>query len=128
MKTVALLVISMVLVIGTPDARSQSDPVFDAKGFQQDRDYFSRAPFEHIDMLSGGLVLTFTDLTLPGNAGFNLTFQRTYNSKPPGSWTFGIAGVPLSVVNPDGPPNPYPPNAPPGFGFPIVFGEDGSEH
>ena len=47
-------------------------------------------------------MLTFSDLVLPGNAGRELRFQRTYNSKT-GAWTFGIAGVPLHIVNP-----PYP--------------------
>jgi hypothetical protein len=38
-------------------------------------------PFEHIDALTGSLVLTFTDLVLPGNGGHNFVWQRTYNSK-----------------------------------------------
>src|SRR5262249_20738315 len=62
------------------------------------RDYFSQLPFEHIDTLAGGLTLTFTDLVLPGNAGFDLKFQRSYNSKNH-QWTFGIAGVPMYVTN-----------------------------
>ncbi len=41
-------------------AAAQDHPILDAAGFQQNRDYFSQAPFENIDTLSGGLVLTFT--------------------------------------------------------------------
>jgi hypothetical protein len=50
---------------------SQGAPeVFNAWGFDQNRDYFSELPFEHIDPMTGNLLLTFTDLVLPGNAGF----------------------------------------------------------
>lgn len=79
--------------------QSSDHPALDAKGFQQHRDYFSEMPFENIDTLSGGLVLTFTDLVLPGNAGRELRFQRTYNSKN-GAWYFGIVGIPLRITNP----------------------------
>jgi YD repeat-containing protein len=58
-----------------------ADPTFDAKGFKAERAFFSQLPFEHIDPLTGNLLLTFTDLVLPGNAGFDLRIQRTYNSK-----------------------------------------------
>ena len=74
----------------------QDHPGLDAPGFQKNRDYFSEMPFENIDTLSGSLVLTFTDLVLPGNAGRELKFQRTYNSKG-GTWTFGVVGVPLRI-------------------------------
>ena len=58
-----------------------ADEVFDARGFNPHRDTFSQLPFEHIDPVTGNLLLTFTDLALPGNAGFDLKIQRTYNSK-----------------------------------------------
>ena len=97
----------VVLLWSTP-ASAQDDAIFDAKGFQQNRDYFSQQPFEHIDTLGGGLILTFTDLVLPGNAGRDVRFQRSYNSK--GGWTFGIAGLPMYVREFDWPlPNPIPP-------------------
>jgi YD repeat-containing protein len=37
-------------------------------------------PFEHVNPLSGNLVVTATDLVLPGNAGFDLAITRVYNS------------------------------------------------
>ena len=37
-----------------------SDPTFDAKGFQKGRDTFSALPFEHVDAVSGNLILTFS--------------------------------------------------------------------
>src|SRR5438067_1966002 len=58
-----------------------SDPIFDAKGFNPNREFVSELPFEHIDPMTGNLLLTYTDLSLPGNAGFDLKIQRTYNSK-----------------------------------------------
>ena len=96
---VCLLVIGTAVLPwqGTRADETASDPVFDAKGFQQARDYFSPLPFENVDTTSGNLVLTFTDFILPGNAGFDLRLTRTYNSKN-SSWSIGIAGVPLSVA------------------------------
>ena len=91
-----LACLSIVTTLFAADAWAQNDPVFDAKGFQQNHDYFSALPFEHVDTVTGGLVLTFTDLVLPGNAGRDLRFQRSYNSKG-GQWTFGIAGLVLQV-------------------------------
>lgn len=42
-------------------AAAQSDPIFTAVRFQQNHDYFSAVPGEHIDSHTGALVLTFTD-------------------------------------------------------------------
>jgi YD repeat-containing protein len=84
-----------------------SDPTFDASGFQKGRDTFSQLPFEHVDTLTGNLILTFTDVALPGNAGLDLRFQRTYNSKS-GLWTFGLAGVPMRILNADEITHPFP--------------------
>jgi len=58
-----------------------ADPLLDARGFNRYRDSQSLLPWEHVDPFTGNLLLTFTDLELPGNAGFNLRIQRTYNSK-----------------------------------------------
>jgi len=60
------------------------DPVFDATGLQENRDYISQEPFEHIDTVTGSLVLSFTDLVLPGNAARDLRFTRTGNRKTTG--------------------------------------------
>ncbi len=88
--------VAILLATHASVASAQGDPVFDAAGFQQNRDYFSGAPFEHVDTVTGNLILTFTDLVLPGNGGSELRFQRTFNAKNDGhsDWTFGIAGVP----------------------------------
>ncbi len=63
-----------------------ADELFDARGFVQNRAYFGQAPLEHVDPATGSLILTFTDLVLPGNAGFDLRIQRTYNSKVYRNW------------------------------------------
>jgi hypothetical protein len=70
-----------------------------AAGIQTDRDYLSLMPFERFDTMSGALVLQFTDLVLPGNAGRELRFQRTYSSKSQ-SWTIGVAGLATGIDEP----------------------------
>jgi YD repeat-containing protein len=71
-----------------------------ATGVQAGRDYFSGAPHERIDPLSGSLILQFTDLVLPGNGGWDLRFQRTYNLKGAHPWSFGLAGMVMFVIDP----------------------------
>jgi hypothetical protein len=83
-----------VLVIAAARVAGAQDAVFDASGFHQNREYFTQAPFEHVDTVTGNLILTFTDLAISGSGGTELRFQRTYNSKQGGGWTFGLAGVP----------------------------------
>jgi hypothetical protein len=50
-------------------AQTPQQQALDTIGFQRDRSYFSPEPWEHYDTVSGNVMLTFTDLTLPGNAG-----------------------------------------------------------
>jgi YD repeat-containing protein len=101
------------------------DPVFSASGLMKDRDYFSDIDFEHIDTLNGNLVMTFTDLLLPGQAGMDLRFQRTFNSNVGDNrtpeWRFGIAGVPMTIEYPDGP------TIDAAF-FPTIVMADGARH
>jgi YD repeat-containing protein len=68
-------------LIAAASAARAADPVIDNRGFAQNREMVSELPFEHVDPMTGNLLLTFTDLVLPGNAGFDLRIQRTYNSK-----------------------------------------------
>jgi YD repeat-containing protein len=125
----------LLMVLGTSTiAHAQADPVLDAKGFQQNRGYVSDFEFEHIDPFSGSLLLTFTDVSLPGNAGMDLRFERVHNSKSYGltsSWTFGIAGVPMfisqaEVVDFRGVPLALQP--PPEQGLPVFYTSDGARH
>ncbi len=83
------------LMFGTLRAHAQTfDPVYDAAGPGSGRTMLSLLPFEHVDAVTGNVFLSFTDLSLPGPAGFDLNFVRTYNSAD-GKWRFGLAGVPL---------------------------------
>jgi YD repeat-containing protein len=122
------------LLLAAPSLRAAPHPVLDAKGFQPTRDLVNELPFEHIDPMTGNLLLTFTDLVLPGNAGFDLRIQRTYNSKIyetysniPGGNTFGEdswAGIGWilhfgRVLNAGHPTNPGPLEMPDGSQHPL---------
>jgi hypothetical protein len=99
---VSWVVSALILCATSPAFAQQNHPILDAPGFQPNRDYFSEQSFEHIDTLGGALILTFTDLVLPGDAGRELRFQRTYNSKT-GSWKFGVAGLAVRISDPNRP-------------------------
>ena len=73
------LAVYSILAVGV-DAQEIPE-IFSAWGFDQNRDYFSPLPYEHVDPMTGNLLLTHTDLVLPGYGGFDLRIQRTYNSK-----------------------------------------------
>jgi YD repeat-containing protein len=103
-RLVALVILLTCVARGT----YAQDDVFNAPGLQQGHGSLSEFPFEHIDTFTGSVILTFTDLALPGNAGHDLVWQRTYNTKPdpsgagwttPMGWTFGIAGAVMSIVD-----------------------------
>ena len=55
--------------------------IYDAPGLHPHRETLSSIPNEHIDPFTGGLILSFEDIRLPGNGGLDLVIQRTYNSK-----------------------------------------------
>jgi len=122
----SLLVCSLVFVaVGRVVAQSSLDPVFDAKGLQPNRVYVSELPIEHFDPVTGSMVITFTDLVLPGNGGRDLRFQRTYNSKgnsDVGSWIFGLEGIVLATG--DG----YWPDRLDNDPGPTLYTSDGGEH
>ncbi len=101
----------MLAVIGSfagsiAETEAQTTPPTADTGFQPNRDYLALLPWESIDTVSGNVVLTFTDLELPGNGGRSLRFQRIFNNMLPGigatHWTFGIAGVPMRLVQSSG--------------------------
>ncbi len=69
-------VLTVVLVASHANAQSP----FGAGGAKGNRGLDSAVPSEAVDPMSGTLSVVATDLTLPGNAGFNLTVQRIYSS------------------------------------------------
>jgi hypothetical protein len=105
----ALSVVFLSLIATAAFAQSAAVEAFNAMGFQKNRNYFSPEPYEHYDTVSGNVLLTFTDLTLPGNAGRSLQFQRTYNNQRIGGaqggqlprWSFGLAGMVMHIVEAD---------------------------
>lgn len=52
-RLLAAIAIAASFLVCPQFAFSQNHPGLDAPGFQQNRDYFSQMPFEHIDTLSG---------------------------------------------------------------------------
>jgi hypothetical protein len=84
-----------------------------SKGYVADHNWFSPFDWEHFDAVSGNIMLTFTDLTLPGNAGRQLRFTRIFNSNgvspfDTSRWTFGLAGIVMKVVEKnEDPPNNF---------------------
>ena len=82
-------------------------------GFQPNRDYLSLLPWESIDTGSNNIILTSTDLALPANGGRELRFDRVFTNQLPDDaaphWRFGIAGVPMRVVERPLPTRPLPP-------------------
>ena len=123
-----LLFVCLAMMLSVPVAgRQEATPSFEPLALQPQRAYFSQFPFESIDMVNGNLILTFTDLVLPGNAGMDLVIQRTFNrNRHPGIglWSFGIAGIPMQVVNPDAPW----PDGDPERATPLLLMADGGEH
>jgi hypothetical protein len=61
-------------------AAAQTTP-FQADGFAGPHPTSSAAPEEHVDPLSGNVLVAATDLVLPGNAGLDLAVQRFYSSQ-----------------------------------------------
>ena len=99
----ALTVGIVILIANAAFAQSPAVEAFNAMGFQKNRNYFSPEPYEHYDSISGNVLLTFIDLTLPGNAGRSLQFQRTFNNQRSTAygqttrWTFGLAGMVMRI-------------------------------
>lgn len=72
-----------------------SDINYSQTGFRKNRTYIQYSPQEFVNVFSGNVILTHTDIELPGNGGLDLKIQRTYNSKIYSKLTetkFGING------------------------------------
>src|SRR5262249_2302262 len=85
------LSLTLVLTCGVSTFRVEAQPnpvwsydptsMYDQKGVDMPRGFAVGAPNELVDPFSGNLVLSHTDLHLPGLAGLDLILQRVYNSK-----------------------------------------------
>ena len=114
--------------LAAPAASGQSTDASDLKalGHVPTHGTFSQFPWESVDTLTGNVVLSFTDLVLPGNAGFHLAIQRTWNANelPATGWRWGVGptlhvtGVsydPSTLTLPDGAVLTLVPTAEPGI-------------
>jgi len=107
------LLVALGLVLGAALSAGAQSPIEEpfTNGFKSGRSYFSPEPWESYDPVSGNVLLTFTDLVLPGNAGRALSIQRTFNNQVSGDaaqvsrWTFGFPGIVMRVIEKPVPPN-----------------------
>lgn len=60
--------------------KSQLPDVYSEPGLNPFRDQVSEAVAENVDPFSGALTLVHTDLVIPGDGGFDIKIQRSYNS------------------------------------------------
>jgi hypothetical protein len=81
------------LTLLSAERASCQDPVYDASGAPYGRGLYAPLPFESIDTVTGNPLLSFTDLSLPGNGSLSLRIVRTYDSRE-GAWRIRFAGVP----------------------------------
>ncbi len=130
----SILFVALAVLLPWP-ANAQSD-LSNTLGLQQDRNYFSPEGFEHLDTLSTNVVLTFVDLSLPGNGGRSLQFQRSYNNainvdNQATRWSFGIAGMVMRVIERDPIPLAMTLNDDPAYltGYaPVLVAADGARY
>ncbi|MET0214881.1 MAG: hypothetical protein ABW292_17855, partial [Vicinamibacterales bacterium] len=97
--------LTTVVALGPVTAANAQGTAPNEPGFQPNRDYLALLPWESIDTSNNNVILTFTDLVLPGNRGRELRFERMFSNvvapaeQPAGpQWRFGIAGVPMRVI------------------------------
>jgi hypothetical protein len=83
-----LLFLPIVLAVGgSASVVLGQEPAVNNSGIGRGHGTLSLAPWEQIDLFTGNVLLTFTDIDLPGNGGFNLTIRRVMDVKAyGGSW------------------------------------------
>jgi YD repeat-containing protein len=108
-RRLVVAIVALLLPRMVSAQQMSADDLLKSGGLYHDRNYFSTESWEHFDIASGNLLLTFTDLELPGNAGRALRFQRVYNNNGPqstrGTWSFGIAGMAMFITDTTLPPH-----------------------
>ena len=81
----SLALLTSLLLASTSDlvvpAQAAAQSLFGDSGFSSSHGSYSSVPYEHVDPLSGNLIVVVNDLSLPGNAGLDLSVTRSYNSK-----------------------------------------------
>src|SRR5215470_9309570 len=132
----ACVLATIVTLVGTPGALAQDPPnLLHSGGFAADHNWFSPFDWEHFDAVTGNIMLTFTDLVLPGNAGRQLQIGRVFNSNHNGvarsQWQFGFPGMVMSITEKSDPPdNTYFHDDISSITYytPIFFMADGAQH
>ncbi|MEW6365916.1 MAG: RHS repeat-associated core domain-containing protein [Acidobacteriota bacterium] len=79
MLRVGLAVLSITCLSGAPGFAQSG--VFDQIGINGEHGFHGALAEENVDLLTGNLTLSYTDVYLPGPLGFDLAIHRAYNSK-----------------------------------------------
>lgn len=74
------LTLSTVALSATAQTGGKLPDFYKEPGLQPNRDFVNQHFGEHIDPFTGALQLHYTDIHIPGNGGFDLNIQRSYNS------------------------------------------------
>ena len=83
-RKIFFCILAMVLifpVLASAEDTYEEETFYSAPGFNPHRGYFNQAFNERVDPYSGNVLLTYTDIYVPGDGGLDLKLQRTYNSK-----------------------------------------------
>src|SRR6516164_9736797 len=105
-----LVLVSLIQLARPAGALAQAGPdLLQTKGFVAEHNWFSPFDWEHFDAVTGNIMLTFSDLSLPGNAGRQLQFARVFNSNygvdDQSRWRFGFPGMVMKIIEKQDPPN-----------------------
>ena len=101
----ATFVVVLSLTAGARAGRYTDPPTsaYAAVGPRAERGYFSAMPWDQVDVVTGDLSSSFTDLVLPGNAGMDLSITRTYRHQAAGpQWSIVFTGAPVIARMPSG--------------------------
>ncbi|HEX3036340.1 MAG TPA: RHS repeat-associated core domain-containing protein [Thermodesulfobacteriota bacterium] len=89
-----LIILLLVLIlVGLSNVLAAVGQDYNEMGFSSNRTYIKYSEQEYVNPFSGNLILSNTDILLPGNGGLDLRIQRTYNSKIYSEITSNVATV-----------------------------------
>jgi YD repeat-containing protein len=76
----AAIAFGVMLPLSLAQTNGKMPDFYKEPGMQPNRDFVNQHFGEHIDPFTGALQLHYVDVFIPGNGGFDLRIQRSYNS------------------------------------------------